>query len=160
MNAQSSPNPALAWLYVIAQFALIAACLWGTSTSLLNGGNTLSLIWVAAAVLVLTGIALGLSALWAMGSNTFSVLPTPVPTGSLCESGPYRWICHPMYTAVLLVCLAACVVKPEPIRGVIWIALLMVLVGKLRYEEALLETRFEQYREFRQARHRLIPGIW
>lgn len=146
------------WAYVLAQFALVAACLWGMLSELSNTQNALHLLAVAG--LFVGAGALGVWALWSMGSNTFSVLPAPAPTGSLCERGPYRWLCHPMYTAVLLVCLSAWVLNPTALRSVAWLLLLAVLVGKLRFEESLLAQRFSAYKLYQQGRHRLLPYVY
>jgi len=146
------------WGYVIAQFALIGACLWGIRSDLSNAQELLRLLVVT--VLFLGAGALGVWSLWSMGSNTFSVLPAPVTSGSLCERGPYRWLCHPMYSAVLLICLSAWVLNPTLLRSVAWVLLVAVLIGKLRFEERLLQQRFSGYKHYQQARHRLVPYIY
>jgi len=160
MDSFSANSRAIGWLYVIAQFTLIGVCFWGARTSFSSYGNEQVWQGLLALTLLLVGIALGVWALWAMGSTTFSVLPNPAPKGSLCERGPYRWLCHPMYTAVLLVCIGLCVVQPSLWRFMACLALLGVLIGKLRFEESLLQKRFTQYPEFRANRYRLVPGLW
>lgn len=87
-------------------------------------------------------------------------MPTPVVNGTLCDRGPYRWLCHPMYTAVLLVCASAWALNPTLFRSLAWVLLLGVLVGKLRFEEGLLKQRFSGYESYQQDRHRLLPGVY
>jgi len=158
MNREITAQTISGWLYVLAQFILIACCLWGAISALLQPKIEIS--WLVALLLLLSSFTLGFWSLWSMGSSTFSVLPKPVATGTLCDRGPYRWLCHPMYTAVLLLCLAACLVQPSLWRATAWCLLLAVLIGKLRFEEKLLSQRFEQYAEFQRSRHRLLPGVW
>ena len=145
------------WGFVLAQFALIGVCLLGARTNL-SSSNGILLVFVA--VLFIGGGALGVWALWSMGSKTFSVLPQPVPEGSLCERGPYHWLCHPMYTAVLLVCLSAWLLNPSTLTTIAWVLLLAVLIGKLRFEESLLKQQFSGYEQYQQGRHRLVPNVW
>ena len=48
--------------------------------------------------------------LWALSCNrpgNFNIRPTPRAGGQLVQQGPYRWIRHPMYTAVMA-CGLAC----------------------------------------------------
>jgi protein-S-isoprenylcysteine O-methyltransferase Ste14 len=60
------------------------------------------------AVLALAaGGGLGLWALRANRPGNFHIRPTPHPQGRLVRHGPYRWLRHPMYTAVLLAGAAA-----------------------------------------------------
>jgi len=160
MDTPKNQHPSLAWLYVGAQFFLIAVCCWGALGALRNPSTISTLAWVLAMVLICAAILLGVWALWSMGSKTFTVLPTPVADGALCQRGPYRWLCHPMYSAVLLLTLGVCVAAPTPLRALAWLLLVGVLIGKLRYEETLLRQRFTQYKEFQQSRHRLIPHVW
>jgi protein-S-isoprenylcysteine O-methyltransferase Ste14 len=47
-------------------------------------------------------IALGVWALAVMRLEQMSILPEVRGNGELVAHGPYRWIRHPMYTAVLL----------------------------------------------------------
>lgn len=158
MTTQQWLKPFKSWVYVLAQFVLIAACLWGIHADLTHSHELLHM--AVSSGLFIGGVFLGLWALWSMGSTTFSVLPSPVPDGSLCERGPYQWVCHPMYTAVLLVCLAAWVLNPTWLRSFAWVLLLLVLIGKLRFEETLLAQRFSGYRHYQKNRHRLLPFLF
>ena len=146
------------WGFVIAQFALIGACFIGALTDPPTERGLLRVVLSAA--LLTGGGGLGIWALWSMGSNTFSVTPQPVPTGDLCERGPYHWVCHPMYTAVLLVCLSAWVQSPTLFLSAAWALLLAVLVGKLSFEERLLTAQFSEYESYKRNRHRLVPYVW
>ena len=58
-------------------------------------GLLVALLWLAC-------MALGLWALSANRPGNFNIRPEPKTDGQLVQTGPYRWIRHPMYTAVLL----------------------------------------------------------
>jgi len=153
-------NRFINWAFVAAQFALIIACCWGITSHLLDTESWVVWRMAIAACLIADSIALGIWALVSMGSNTFSVLPQPVADGTLCERGPYRWIAHPMYTAVILLCLAMVIIDSSIYRWVAFVLLTTVLIAKLLFEESLLVKRFSGYAAYRETRHRLIPGVW
>ena len=151
-------QPTLNAGFVLAQFAFIALCLWGVTDAILQG-----IPWwryLIALPLALGSFYVGLWAIWSMGSDTFSVLPAPVPDGTMCDRGPYRYVCHPMYTAVIGVCFAAVVIDPGVLRLIAWVFLVWVLVEKLKFEEMLLTRRYVEYRIYSRTRKRLLPGIW
>ena len=57
-------------------------------------------LWLASAVL-------GLWTLWVNRPGNFNIRPEPHPDGHLVQEGPYRWVRHPMYGAVLLLAAGA-----------------------------------------------------
>ena len=79
----------------------------------------------------------------------------------LIRGGPYRWVRHPIYSALLAMYFGVAVVSGE------WHALLgFVLVAaayvrKIRIEEANLMQAFgDEYQEYRSATSALIPGVY
>ena len=151
-------QPTLNAGFVLAQFAFIALCLWGVVAEIFHGIPWWQYLF--AIPLVLSSFYIGLWALWSMGSDTFSVLPAPVPEGTLCAHGPYRWVRHPMYTAVIGICFAAVILDPTVLRAVAFLFLIWVLVEKLSYEEMLLRRSYASYKAYAKTRKRLLPGIW
>lgn len=98
---------------------------------------------------------------WALGTNrpgNFNIRPTPHPEGRLIRHGPYRWIRHPMYVAVLLAG-AACAAAATGVRGWVVLAFLAgVLVVKARLEERWLAARHPDYAAYRSGTAGFIPG--
>ena len=85
---------------VVAQFALIAWLIWPFTS---QSWSPLPLALLACAV------ALGV---WTLAHNhpgNFNIRPEPKTSGRLVTSGPYRFVRHPMYCAVLLFAAAAAV---------------------------------------------------
>ena len=84
---------------MILQFGLIAGIVLAPRGSAWTVTTALQVVgWI----LVGLGIALGL---WAAVFLGRGLTPLPLPNGvvGLVTSGPYRWVRHPMYTAVMLV---------------------------------------------------------
>lgn len=100
--------------------------------------------------------------LWALSANrpgNFNIRPTPRAGGELITEGPYRWIRHPMYTAVLLAGLAAAAGCGTPLDGGLWAALLVVLLVKSRMEERALQVRFPAYQSYKAHTRRFVPWL-
>lgn len=137
--------------FVLVQFAAIGALL-------LTGP------WLAqpAALLALQlgGLALAAWAILTMGIGNFGASPLPLAEARLVQRGPYAYIRHPMYTGLLLFTLALVLAAPSLLRIAFWLVLLIDLVLKLHYEEALLAAKFSGYPKYQQATKKLIPFIY
>ena len=84
-------------IYVIIQFASIFFLIYYAEASAFN-----SLSWV----LILLSLVIGLKAVFDMKISNLNILPELKKEHNLVESGIYSFIRHPMYTAVMLFCLA------------------------------------------------------
>ncbi|MCS6770573.1 MAG: isoprenylcysteine carboxylmethyltransferase family protein [Kiritimatiellae bacterium] len=146
----SRTAPLSACFVVVAQGVLAAAifatCHWPPGP----------LAWVFA----VCGALLGGWALAEMRQSVIRVLPDVHPNARLITSGPYRWIRHPMYAALLLLCAGAWLTDPSWLRLAMIISLGFVLLAKIRIEERSLEARFPAYRDYARCTKRMIPGIW
>ena len=137
------------FLLVGIQFSLLFFLAWygGIGNALLPNG----LLW--------GGVLLGFSAVAAMRFRV-SIMPEVRERQALVLSGPYRFIRHPMYTAVLLIAASFVVQRPESITFFAWGALLVDLLIKLRFEEQELVRAFPKYAESVKHVKRLIPGVY
>jgi len=120
-------------------------------------------LFAANPVLLLLEGAAGLLGLWAiftMGIDNFNVTPDVKPRARLVTSGPYRYIRHPMYTALLVGGLALVLDMLSPPRMVLWLVLFVDLMIKLNYEEQLLSRDLEGYSAHMRRTKRLIPFLY
>lgn len=110
----------------------------------------------------LTTIAAFLLGIWAIGTMRFSVniFPDVRQRQALFTSGPYRYIRHPMYTAVLLATLAWSTNRLDILSLFVWLALVVTLLIKISHEEKLLTNKFNNYRLYQQKTKKLIPYVY
>ncbi|MEM1095363.1 MAG: isoprenylcysteine carboxylmethyltransferase family protein [Bacteroidota bacterium] len=110
--------------------------------------------------LIGVGIALGVWALWAMRIGNLHIRPDVADGALLTTRGPYQLLRHPMYAALLLVGLGWLADAFSVLRLVLFVTLLVNLVVKLRYEEALLTDGLAGYAAYRGRTWRLIPWVY
>ena len=109
--------------------------------------------------LVAAGLAFGLWAISANRPGNFNIRPDPKEGGTLVTGGPYRWVRHPMYLAVLLV-MAAFVVAGDAAQAVLWLLLAAVLDAKAVREERGLALVHPGYAAYRGRTRALIPFVF
>lgn len=105
------------------------------------------------------GVLLGLWAAWSMRRSKLRILPDVAAGARLVTAGPYRWIRHPMYSAVLLAFGALVLDRAGVLRVLAWVVLAGVLWVKLVWEEKLLAQRFPEYKAYQEKTKRLVPFV-
>lgn len=116
------------------------------------------LVWVAAAV------QLGSYGLYAevMRENAYLSRTVEVQEGqTVIDTGLYGIVRHPMYTATILLCLAIGLVLGSWISFALMLVYPVLILFRIRGEEALLEENLPGYRDYEaKVRWRLIPFLW
>ncbi len=113
--------------------------------------------WLA---LQIAGCAVGAWSVLAMRLGNLHILPEFKADHQLVTRGPYRVIRHPMYTAVLMAFGALVADDFTWPRAGIWIALVVVHLLKLRFEEQILRAHFADYSDYARRTKRLLPFVW
>lgn len=106
------------------------------------------------------GFALAVWARRALGSNWSGEVR--IATGhQLVRSGPYRWIRHPIYTAVLAMYGGILLVSGE-MHAIFGLAMIILAyLRKIRMEETVLATAFgEEFTAWRKETWALAPPIY
>jgi protein-S-isoprenylcysteine O-methyltransferase Ste14 len=142
---------------VVLQFALIGVIAWRAGPSFL-ALQASTLAWVVLAA----GMALGGWALSANRPGNFNIRPLPKDGGQLVRSGPYAYIRHPMYSAILLAGLSGVYGVDIPGRtlvGTAFFALLGVLWVKAGLEERWMAAQHPGYAAYQKESSRFIPWL-
>jgi protein-S-isoprenylcysteine O-methyltransferase Ste14 len=115
---------------------------------------------MAASAFVGAGIAVGAWALTANRPGNFNIRPEVKPAGRLVTRGPYAYVRHPMYLAVMLATLGFCLGYGAPWRWGALAALGIVLMVKAGIEETAMAARHPDYAEYARTTKRIVPFLW
>jgi protein-S-isoprenylcysteine O-methyltransferase Ste14 len=115
--------------------------------------------WLGAALLA-GGIALLGLAHHHLG-RSFHSLVVAKENQTLVETGPYRWIRHPIYTAYLMSYLGGGLLAGNWVLTVVPVTLYAVLVARrlVREEEVMKEQFGQAYVEYEKRTGRLLPRL-
>jgi protein-S-isoprenylcysteine O-methyltransferase Ste14 len=111
------------------------------------------------------GLVAGCSAtFWAARTNRFfssAVRLQPERGQHLVDSGPYRIVRHPGYSATILAGLASAVALGSWLSLAPIAIVIALIVWRTLLEERMLREGLEGYAEYMQrVRYRLVPGLW
>lgn len=113
---------------------------------------------VPGAVLAVAGAVFAFWGVASMG-RSFTFFTRPRSSGTLVDTGPFRFVRHPIYTGALVLNFGQSLVlglwgiPPTVALAVLWFY-------KAKVEERMLHTQFADYAGYtRRVRWRLIPGL-
>ena len=141
----------MGYFYTVLQFLLLSFILF---TPPLLPGSYVAIIVLLIAVLI------GLWAIYTFRHTRINIFPYLPEDAKLVFSGPYKYVRHPMYTAVLLFSLSYFIARPGWIYALYFASLLVVLLLKIRFEEKQLKEYFTSYDHIFFKRYRIIPCIY
>jgi protein-S-isoprenylcysteine O-methyltransferase Ste14 len=146
-------------LLVGLQLGLLALLAALAASGLRTTGGAPDDAWLAG----MAGVALGAWAVWANRPGNFNIVPTPRSGGKLVQHGPYQWIRHPMYSALLLAGYAAVRASTDGwawAAVVAWAALAGVLAVKAGVEERGMIAAHPAYAEYMKRTARFLPHVY
>jgi protein-S-isoprenylcysteine O-methyltransferase Ste14 len=101
---------------------------------------------------------------WALAENRYAEAVSRVQeerNQRVCSTGPYAFVRHPMYSAIVMWCVAVVMVLPSLWVAATSVAVAVVIVTRTALEDKMLTRGLAGYEEYRRAvRWRLVPFVW
>jgi protein-S-isoprenylcysteine O-methyltransferase Ste14 len=143
----------VAWSFVVAQVLLLVAIVLTP-----RGEDWSRPWWLRGAAIACFALGVGLG-LWATVCLGRGLTPSPMPNGAvgLVTRGPYRWIRHPIYTAVILIVAGIAARSGSFVVLAEAVALVVLFNLKARWEEQRLAEVFPGYAGYRDVTGRFLP---
>ncbi|MFM2399223.1 MAG: hypothetical protein RL341_1380 [Pseudomonadota bacterium] len=152
MNSDKPPSRRAGWWWVVLQAVLLLALVFARAAPSLHA--PLAAGWVVFGA----GLAVFAAAFVALG-HAFTPNPMPKPDAALAVHSIYRFVRHPMYSAVML-----CGLGWAAAFGGIWhyllcAALLLFFWAKSRAEERWLAQQYPGYAQYQRTVGRFVPRL-
>jgi len=109
-------------------------------------------------VLCAAGLALMVAA-FATIRGVIQIAPEPRADGHLVTGGVYRWLRHPIYTAILILAVGLFLRKPTPAVALAALVVIVFLIVKSRFEETLLQIRYSKYAGYKTRTWGVVPFV-
>ncbi|HEX5387707.1 MAG TPA: methyltransferase [Gemmatimonadales bacterium] len=103
-------------------------------------------------------IALMIWARWTFGRRSFYPAADP-KAGALVTGGPYRYLRHPIYAAILYFTWAAALSHAGAVTLALALLATLGLGVRIWAEEQLLRARFPEYGAYAAETSRVVPGL-
>jgi protein-S-isoprenylcysteine O-methyltransferase Ste14 len=160
-NKRTATRPGPLWRFTTVLAAVVVVWLgWQFPEYFQRPLLPPSVAWVYVG-LVLTAGGLGFT-IWArraLGTN-WSAMPSLKKDHELVQRGPYRFVRHPIYTGLLLAVLGTCLTGGRVWNLCVVAMAAILLIVKLKAEEALLTRQFpETYPQYRRRVKAIIPFL-
>lgn len=146
-----TPKRASSHLLVLLQALFLAACCY--PVGMRNTGPA----WFLA--LCLAGGLLGLTVLYFNRPRNFAVYPEVRVDAQLITDGPYRFVRHPMYTALMLMMIGIAGYNGHWLNAGAAAGLVAVVTIKALREERLLAGAFDGYADYARPLKRFLPYL-
>ena len=91
--------------------------------------------------------------------RVIQIAPEPKSNGELIQSGPYKYLRHPIYTGIILGVAGLFLRTPTIWIGIASLIVVVFLFVKASFEESLLLKSYTGYTEYRARTFGLVPGL-
>ncbi|MGX1024122.1 methyltransferase family protein [Psychroflexus sp. MBR-150] len=108
------------------------------------------------AALLGIGLSIFILSLAKLGRN-LSPFPSPKPQSKLVTDGIFKYIRHPIYTAIVVIMLAWSVWQQSLYQVLITFLVLLLFYFKSQYEEQQLMQKFSDYKAYKKSTGRFLP---
>jgi protein-S-isoprenylcysteine O-methyltransferase Ste14 len=115
-----------------------------------------AIVILVASLVTIIGMGITLYSLSMLG-RSFSIIPQ---ARSLVQTGPYRYVRHPIYLGELISILGIVLMRPSAGAIAIYCLLLALLIYRALQEEKLLAGIFPEYATYSITSARFIPGVF
>jgi protein-S-isoprenylcysteine O-methyltransferase Ste14 len=143
--------------WVVGQMALLAGVIAGAACW--HGQWRSAVSTLCGWLLMLAGVICGIAGVAALGRN-LTPLPKPAPAAELVQTGIYRLMRHPLYTAVFCGSLGWALVWRSWPALVSAIMLAPFFDAKAGREEHWLRAQFPDYAAYARRVRKFIPWIY
>ena len=120
--------------------------------------NVSSALNIGGTVLIAIGLVLLFAGFRGLGKS-LTANPVPNADGVLVTTGIYSIVRHPIYLGLLIITLGLVVSSGVWAQIIVWIALVVLLVYKMRWEEVLLSAKYKGYAEYMAKVPAIVPGL-
>ena len=120
--------------------------------------NVSSALNIGGTVLIAIGLFLLFTGFRGLGKS-LTANPVPNADGVLVTTGIYSIVRHPIYLGLLIITLGLVVSSGVWAQIIVWIALVVLLVYKMRWEEVLLSAKYKGYAEYMAKVPAIVPGL-
>ncbi|MGE5279054.1 MAG: methyltransferase family protein [Acidobacteriota bacterium] len=146
-------NVILRNLSIAALFLMVVAMLGLLATRSLFAHSPAAVVVQAAAVALMVWARL------TFGLRSFHAAANPTK-GGLVTTGPYRFIRHPIYTAVCLFGWAGVLSNWSAPAAGFGVLLLAGSIGRMLCEERLVLQMYPEYRQYARSTKRMVPRVF
>jgi protein-S-isoprenylcysteine O-methyltransferase Ste14 len=140
-------------LSVVAFLVLVAALVYLATRGEIFGTGPVTIALQIAALLLMV---------WAritFGRRSFHAAANPTE-GGLVTTGPYHYVRHPIYAAILLFFVGALIAHPSWRSAAVGVVVVAGLLVRIVTEERLVIQRYPEYADYARTTKRLLPGVY
>lgn len=150
------------WVALQSVFLIaIPVAAWWASMTQVDDPAAVAVVRPVGTVALLAGLAvIVVSGAWLQRSRALSALPRPLDRSELVQTGPYRFVRHPIYGGLILAASGVALIRVSLLIAALTVGLAVVLDLKRRREEAWLLERYPEYAAYRTRTKALVPNLY